>query len=111
MLRMHSTFSREIFRISLDVELGLSSQNTKTFPLPLKKPFYLYFFVAITALLANRALGSGIISLSFLHTAISIKVVHEQSGKVEYVRVRKAAGNRYNKLIPEPTARSAVRGY
>ena len=29
-----------------------------------------------------------IISLSYLHTAISIKVVHEQRGKVEYERER-----------------------
>ena len=40
-----------------------------------------------------------------LYTAISIKVVHEQSGKVEYerksrIRARKAAGNRFeNSLI------------
>ena len=36
----------------------------------------------------------------YRYTAISIKVVHEQSGKVEYERELKAAGNRYeNSLI------------
>jgi hypothetical protein len=46
------------------------SQNTRTFPLPQLVLYFcnlFYFSVAITALSANIAVGSGRISLSFLY--------------------------------------------